>query len=67
MNAKEFLKTHDEEQVKSVAEAAGTTLGYFKQIAYGFRHPSRKLASRLAKASQNKMSASELLLSDSAA
>lgn len=61
MTALEFLKAHGEEKTEALAVRAGTTLAYFKQIAYRFSRPSPELAQRLAAGSEGDLDASELV------
>jgi hypothetical protein len=61
MTADEFLKKYGSEKSAAVAEAAGTNLAYFKQIAKGIRYPSAKLAHRLVDASGMELGFSALL------
>ncbi|AXT46383.1 transcriptional regulator [Chromobacterium rhizoryzae] len=55
MDACVFIRTYGVEEASRVAIAAGTSLGYFKQIASCHRYPSRSLAHRLVKASDGRM------------
>lgn len=64
MNAKQFLEKYGRERCAEVAAAAETNFAYFSQIAYGHRHPSRNLARRLSKASNNEMTFIELMMPD---
>lgn len=61
MDAKTFLNTHGRDRAKAVAEAAGTNIEYFSQIAHGHRQASPKLAKKLADSSNNEMTVPELL------
>jgi transcriptional regulator with XRE-family HTH domain len=61
MDAKKFLETEGRDRAKEVAEAAGTNIEYFSQIAHGHRKPSPKLAKRLADASGGEMTIPELM------
>lgn len=61
MDARTFLDTHGEERCRQVAEAAGSKLGYFKQIAYGHRRPSPDLAERLVESSGGELDFISLL------
>ena len=60
MNAKSFMKKYPSE-LEAVCEKAKTSVGYFQQIAYGNRFPSRALALALEKASDERMTAEELM------
>lgn len=60
MTPLEFMKTRGESETAAVATRAGTTLAYFKQIAYQYRRPSPELAKRLHDASGGVMDAAEL-------
>lgn len=62
MDARTFLDTHGEERCKRVAAAAGTKIGYFKQIAYGHRRPSPELAQKLVKSSGGELDFMSLLI-----
>jgi len=55
MNAHQFLKMYGAVEADRVATCAGTTLGYFKQIAYGHRRPSPELAEKLEDMSDGRM------------
>ena len=61
MDARTFLKQTPEADVTRIAEAAGTNLAYFKQLAYGARIPRPKLAEALEKASDGQLTRMELL------
>jgi hypothetical protein len=61
MNAFDFMRTHGTGEAGRVAEAAGSNLAYFKQIAYGHRRPSIDLAQRLVEASDRRLDLIELL------
>lgn len=61
MDAKQFLEKFGNHEAEQVSQAAGTTLAYFKQIAYGHRFPSRGLAKRLVDASDNRLDIMKLL------
>lgn len=64
MTPKEFFEKHTREEVARVAEAAGTNIDNFRQIAlYGGKVGSR-LARRLEEASNGKMSLREILFPD---
>lgn len=62
MDAREFLTKFGPDESERVATAAGTNLAYFKQLAYGARTPSAKLAERLAESSDGRLGFRELLL-----
>lgn len=62
MNAKQFIEKNGRKKARLVAEAAGTNLVYFIQIANGHRNPSRKLAKKLADASDGEMTFIELMM-----
>lgn len=51
MHALAFIEKHGKDAAKEVAEAAGTNLAYFSQIAHGHRRPSVDLAEGLVAAS----------------
>lgn len=61
MDARTFLKKKPEALVERVAVKAGTTLAYFKQLAYGARTPGKKLAGELEEASGGVLTRMELL------
>lgn len=61
MTALEFLKARGEAEVATLAARAGTTLAYFKQIAYRHRRPSADLARRLAAESNGDLDAAEMV------
>ena len=60
MDVKTFLKTQGETVIVDVAEKAGTTVGYLRQIVYGHRRVSTSLAQRLVKASNGLLTLHEL-------
>lgn len=57
MDVRTFLKTATYEERRQVAEAAGTTVAYLKQLAGGWRSPSKALAERLESASGGRINA----------
>lgn len=61
MTALEFMKARGEAKTEALAVRAGTTLAYFKQIAYRHRRPSAELAQRLAAESGGAMVAADLV------
>lgn len=61
MDCRAFLKTTPPEERIRVAERAGTTVAYLKQIAGGHSRPSADLAVRLELASGRRMTREELL------
>jgi hypothetical protein len=61
MNAREFMHTYGRDETRRVAEAAGTNLAYFEQLACGARRPSFDLAERLTIASSGRMDTLSLL------
>jgi hypothetical protein len=61
MDAINFLKYFGPGEAEAVAKAAGTTLAYFKQIAYRHRRPSPDLAERLEEASNGRLDFRSLL------
>ena len=61
MTALEFLKAKGDAETEIVAKRAGTTLAYFKQIAYRNRRPSAELAQALASASDGALDAATLV------
>jgi hypothetical protein len=64
MDALEFLRARGDEHVGKIAVRAGTTLAYFKQIAYRHRRPSVDLAKALERESRGDLSATEMLLAE---
>jgi hypothetical protein len=64
MDALTYLKTYGDEHCAKMAERAGTTLGYFRLIAYRHRRPSVTVARKLEAASRKAMSATELVFVD---
>lgn len=60
MNAREYHDTHDKAALEELCAAAGTNYAYWRQIAYGHRKPSWKMAQRLAKASKWEMTVLDL-------
>ena len=63
MDAKQFLDQFGREDAQRVAESAGTSFGYFYQIALGHRRPSVELAERLVEASESRLDFVALLRS----
>jgi hypothetical protein len=61
MDALEYLKLHGEEHCDAVAKGAGTTLVYFKQIAYRHRLPSVKVARNLERETDGALNAADLV------
>lgn len=61
MSPLEFMKVRGEPETEAVSVRAGTTLAYFKQIAYRHRRPSAGLAKRLAAASAGELDAAEMV------
>jgi hypothetical protein len=61
MNAIDFLKYFGQTETEAVAKTAGTTLAYFKQIAYRHRRPSPELAEKLEEASSGRLDFRSLL------
>ena len=61
MDARTYLNTYGDERCLKVAKASGTTLGYFKQIAYGHRRPSPDLAHEFVRHSNGELDFMELL------
>ena len=55
MDARHYYQTTPTEQVKAMCERAGTNIAYFRQIAYGHRRPSPKLARRFHQASNGQL------------
>lgn len=64
MTALELLKARGDDAAEVLATRAGTTLAYFKQIAYRHRRPSADLAKKLAAVSDGDLDAAEMLLAD---
>ena len=61
MTPKQFYQHHDSSHIKSVSRSAGTTFDNFKQIALAGGSCGKKLAERLAAASDGEMSELEIL------
>jgi hypothetical protein len=61
MTALEFMRTRGDLETEALAIRAGTTLAYFKQIAYRHRRPSADLARKLAAESAGALDAAELV------
>jgi DNA-binding transcriptional regulator YdaS (Cro superfamily) len=57
---KSFLSTHSETEVQDLAEKVGSKVVYFKQIASGFRRPSKILSMSIEMVSGGKFTAAEL-------
>ncbi|MCC7220670.1 MAG: hypothetical protein IT490_08070, partial [Candidatus Contendobacter sp.] len=51
MNMTNYLKTLDTRTVTRFADAVGTKAIYLRQIGYGFRRPSMRLALHIEQAS----------------
>lgn len=64
MDALAYLKEKGDEHCAAVCERAGTTLAYFKQIAYRHRRPSVDLAKAFERETGGDLIAAELLLAD---
>jgi len=60
MDAKSFFIEFGEEEAKRVSKQAGTSLEYFKQVMYGNRKFSHKLAMKIESASDERMTRAEL-------
>ena len=61
MTALEFMKARGDAEVEALAMRCGTTLAYFKQIAYRHRRPSVDLARKLAAESGGALDAADAL------
>lgn len=61
MTPRQFYYARPKDEVQSVAEAARTSFGNFKQIAIAGGSVGKDLAERLAKASNFQMSELEIL------
>lgn len=61
MTALELLKARGDVDTEIFAKRAGTTLAYFKQIAYRHSRPSPELAKRLAAESDGDLDAADLV------
>ena len=61
MTALEFMKARGDAEVEALAMRCGTTLAYFKQIAYRHRRPSVDLARKLAAESGGALDAADLV------
>lgn len=64
MTPLQYLKTRGEYETDALSKRAGTTLAYFKQIAYQHRRPSADLAKRLAIESYGALDAAQMMLAD---
>lgn len=64
MTPLDYLTQRGEATTEALAIRAGTTLAYFKQIAYRHRRPSTDLAKRLAAESGGALDAAQMLLVD---
>lgn len=60
MDARTYLHQYGSEAADRLARQAGTQLAYFKQIAYGARRPSPKLAMALEVCSGGILTRAEL-------
>jgi DNA-binding transcriptional regulator YdaS (Cro superfamily) len=60
MDALSFFKQFGEIETTRVAELAGTTMAYFKQVMYGNRKFSHGLAKRISKSSSGRMTRAKL-------
>lgn len=60
MNMANYLKTLDTRAVARFADAVGTKVIYLRQIGYGFRRPSMRLALLIEHASHGLITAREL-------
>lgn len=61
MDARGFLDHYGSKRAEQVAKDAGTSLAYFRIIAYRHRRPSAKLAKRLVEASNKELNFTELM------
>lgn len=64
MDPLRYLKLHGDDHCDDVAKRAGTTLAYFKQIAYRHRRPSVDLARALERESKGDLSAVDMLFAE---
>jgi hypothetical protein len=64
MDPLEFLRTAGDEATEAMCLRAGTTLAYFRQIAYRFRRPSAQLAKALERESGGVLKAASMLMVD---
>lgn len=60
MNMTNYLKTLDTRTVTRFADAVGTKAIYLRQIGYGFRRPSMRLALHIEQASHGLITAREV-------
>lgn len=60
MDAKKFYEEFGKKEAERVAIEAGTTMEYFKQLMYGNRNPSHKLAVKLETSSGGRMTRQRL-------
>lgn len=61
MDTRGYLDKYGRDKAREIAEAAGTNLAYFEQLACGFRRPSYELAERLCAASQGELDTPSLM------
>jgi DNA-binding transcriptional regulator YdaS (Cro superfamily) len=60
MNMADYLKTLDSDGIARFAEAVGTKPVYLRQISYGFRRPSMRLALHIEKVTNGQLTARNL-------
>ena len=60
------LKDLNTEQLKTIADRAGTSLAYLQHIKYGYRKPGPNLARKIEAATGGRISRLELLYPDEA-
>ena len=60
MNMAHYLKTLDPTAIAHFAHAVGTKVVYLRQIGYGFRRPSIRLALNIERVSGGQVTAREL-------
>lgn len=64
MTPLEFMRNRGERETEAVSIRAGTTLAYFKQIAYQHRRPSIALAKRLAAETGGELDVMQMMLTE---
>ena len=64
MDSHQYLKKFGKRAAEEVAKKAGTTMGHYYQIAFGYRKPSRALACKLVDASEGVLDLDSLLYSE---
>lgn len=60
MNMTDYLKTLDSDGITHFAKSVGTKPVYLRQISYGFRRPSMRLALHMEHVTNGELTACEL-------